>query len=827
MSFKPRHFATFIGGLFFFSGFAALIYQVVWMRFLSLFFGSDVYAAAITLSVFMGGLSLGSFIAEKLVDRLRNPLLWYGVIEIGIGAYAFFFHGLLHSFSPMLREIYLAKFASSPLFYETCRVAVAALLLAPPTTLMGITLPLVVKSFARGEKGHGQLGAFFYSTNTLGALAGTLATAFLLVPRFGISQTTLTAVAINVCAGLLVIAVSRAMKSAPPTDAASSETALPEQVAEGGWKYHPQSGRVALLAIAASGLAALAMEVIWTRILTLSFSGTVYSFATMLASFLFGIFYGSRLAGRSIDKAVNPVRVFALLELALGASVALLAVASIFVPKIFGVLVWGLTAALHGSFLAGSLVSQFLIATLLIFIPTTLLGATFPAAVRICTPSAARAGFGTARVYAANTAGAILGSLLAGFVLIPWVGSRASLLVVALIFAVTGAILYWESQKRDFAVFKSSWILFPVGVTALAALCALLVPRQIVLNYGQAKNLRPEVLYHGEGIAHTVDIVHNDKGEVIMMVDGNIEADTSFVQRRHFVLKGHLPLLLHPSPREVAVVGLGLGLTLRSTERNPEVAHVQVIELNREMEKAQEALGSVNDGVLSKPKIQLRIDDGRNFLAMSDRKFDMITADPIHPRITGVGYLYTEEYYRLLKARLNPGGVVCQWMPMYNISKRSFDVAFRTFARVFENASFWYVRGHGLFIATEQPFTIDYARVKARAAELPVAEDLESIEINGVDQFLSYCLMGPRQIKEYLASAPDTGLNTDDNAKLEYATPFEFLHKTKEIVEALVPMAGVDPEVYVDITEPEREKVKAAWEARTARILPELEEPLR
>ena len=211
---------------------------------------------------------------------------------------------------------------------------------------------------------------------------------------------------------------------------------------------------------------------------------------------------------------------------------------------------------------------------------------------------------------------------------------------------------------------------------------------------------------------------------------------------------------------------------------------------------------------------------------MTDRQFDMITADPIHPRISGVGYLYTEEYYRALRQRLKPGGVVCQWMPMYNISRESFNVAFRTFAHVFDNASFWYVRGHGLFVATSGPFEIDYQRLKQRMAAPAVAGDLDSIEIKDPAELLSHLLMGPAQIKRYLAASGEDKLNTDDNARLEYDTPFEFLHPTTEIVAALKPYAGFDPALLVGISDDERGEVNRAWQARQSHLLEELGEPL-
>jgi spermidine synthase len=311
-----------------------------------------------------------------------------------------------------------------------------------------------------------------------------------------------------------------------------------------------------------------------------------------------------------------------------------------------------------------------------------------------------------------------------------------------------------------------------------------------------------------------------------MQVNGTLEADTTYSQRRHFILKAHLPLLLHPRPRDVAVVGLGLGITLSAINRHPHLDRIQVIELSPEMVKAQRYLEDVSGGVLNSPKVQVRIDDGRNFMAMSDQQFDMITADPIHPRVSGVGYLYTKEYYEALKQRLRPDGVVCQWMPMYRISKKSFDVAFRTFVTVFPNASFWYVRGHGLFIATQGPFRIDFKDLEQRIQDPVVKADLESINIKSPAEFVSHMLMGPDEIRAYLGSTADDLLNTDDNAYLEYHTPFEFLESTKTIVTGLIPYAALDLNVIQNTSDDERSRLREAWNHRKAELIPEFDSKL-
>ncbi len=757
-----------------------------------------------------------------MADRLGKPLLWYGIIEIGIGLYALAFQPVLNAFQPLLHSVYASSFDGAPMVYQATRVAIAAGMLLVPTALMGATLPLVVRSFVHTTGELGKFGGFFYAINTLGALVGTLVAAFGLFPLLGAGATAMVAVSINVIVGFAVIAVSGRMK-AGSTEPAADPAPIPATL----YRYDDGHARAALWGIAVSGLAALALEVIWTRILTQSFSATIYSFAAMLACFLFGIFLGSRVAGLHVDRERDPLQLFGAVELAIGVCVLLLPLASLVAPTLFGTWVWVGTRLLQDDFAAASVVSMFAISSMFILPPTVLLGATFPIAMRICTPAADRAGFGTGRVYAANTAGAILGSLLAGFVMVPTLGGRGSLALCGAIFAINGWLLLGRAWGRSRSLVRDRRVMLPLAVGCGAALLALLLPRQTVLNYDLQTTTQPDAIYHGEGFAHTIDIVRSTSGDVVMMVNGNIEADTSFIQRRHFILKGHLPLLLHEAPREVAVVGLGLGITLSATARNPEVQDIQVVELSPEMVDAHEYLRDVTGSVLDNPKVNLRIDDGRNFLAMTDQQFDMITADPIHPRITGVGYLYTKEYYESIRRRLAPGGVVCQWMPMYHVSGESFDVAFRTFATVFENATFWYVRGHGLLVGNDGPVSIDLPRLREKLTDRVVADDLTSIDVNGAEQLLAHLLMGPRQIQAYLARSVEGVINTDDNAYLEYHTPFEFLQTTRDVLEELVAYAGFDDSVLVNASPEDRSAVRAAWDARRARLLTELDEPLK
>ena len=808
--------------VFIISGAAALIYQVLWMRHLSLFFGSDVFAAAITLSVFMGGLSIGSFASGAFGARVRGPLIIYGAIEILIAIFALFFRDILFGLEDTYRIIYRSSFETDPFLYQGFRIVAATLTLLAPTLLMGATLPLIIRQFANRMNELGRRAGYFYAANTLGALIGTFLAGFIMLPLIGIQASTLVTASANGLIGVTAILIGVALIGRGENRTSEAETGT--EAASEAPGASSSSARAAAVAIFISGLAALALEVVWVRILVQSFSATVYAFTIMLCCFLAGIYWGSIKAARSIDDDEAPLLQFIRLELFLAGSVALLPVFIFFAPSLFGALTWGLTTVLQGNFAFASIAAQFIVAGIFIIIPTTLLGATFPVAVKSFTGNIQRRAHGTGSIYAANTAGAIIGALLGGFVLLPTFGSRWSLEVIALLFLSAAIYMGWSNRKTMARMIGPRHIAVPGVMIAAGVGAALFLPVQIVANYNLQNNTAPESIYHGEGVAHTIDIVRSAKGHTIMMVNGNIEADTSLIQRRHFILKAHLPTLLHGDAKKIGVVGLGLGVTTAALLRNPMVENVHVIELSPKMVEAHRLNPELTGGILDNQKLTLTIDDGRNFMTMTDAKFDVITADPIHPRITGVGYLYTREYYEQLKSRLKPGGLVLQWMPMYNIAKSSFDVALRTFAKTFPNASFWYVRGHGLMVGTQGPLHLDFKKF-AKGFELPkIRKDFASIGMTSPEAVLGHLLMDATHIRAYLDAGGEAIINTDDNAYLETRTPFEFLGRTRDLVEAIKPLSGWNmPEIMKGASPMARELVQGAYSQRLKRLLTELD----
>jgi len=790
----PVGFAL-VTALFFLSGSAGLAYQVIWMRTLGLFFGSDMYGVSIILSTFMAGLALGSLLGGRLSERTSRPLLWYGIAELAIGAFALGFSQLLAAFAPLLESFYPQGEQAGLWFYQLLRVLLASGALLIPTTVMGATLPLVMKHFVRSRGVLGRLAAHFYAVNTLGALFGTLAVGFVLLPYLGMTAATLCAAAVNLTIGGVCVALGlRAeLPEGPPGARPEDLDTLPGIAPEARRRI----ARAALVAIGVSGFASFALEVVWTRILLISFSATVYSFASMLACFLFGIFLGSRLIASFVDRHENPIGLFAGLELGVAVSVGALCLLVNAVPEAFGRLLGGV-AALLGPARDHTLVVSTLIASfVLLVIPTTLLGATFSVALRAYTSNVSQVGNRTGNLYASNTVGAILGSLVAGLVLIPSVGAAASLALVALLFAAVGVYLASAQEGVRGSRLAPSRVGVAAALTAALGGISLLVPYRVTLNFNQRADAGAELVYHGEGVQNTIDVIRSPSGTKALVVGGNVEADDSKQQRRHFVLKGHLPLMLLEEPRTVLVIGLGMGITLQATARHPGLERIDVVELSPEIVEAQAHLVDVNGDVLGNPLVRLRIDDGRLFMKLTRSRYDMITADPIHPKISRVGYLYTREYYESIRDRLNGEGVVCQWMPMYQIAPARLRSAIKTFVEVFPNATLWYVQNHLLFVAKRDSPRIDYRILERKFRLDSVREDFATIDIDTPEELLSHLLMGPEEIRAFLDEQPQVPLNTDEFPYLEYSVPGDLFYGTGDNERELAAHLA-DPTAYAE-----------------------------
>jgi len=802
-----------ISVLFFFSGLTSLIYEIVWQKRIMTELGSDIYATSMTLSAFMLGLALGGFTAGRFADTVKRRVLAYGALELLIGVYAINFPKLLAVSETFLKGFYLDYFLSEPILYWSVKFGLIFMILVAPSTLMGATLPLVVAEFTERDNKVGSAVSLYYSLNTIGAFFGVLLSGFVLIYAFGLSTTTWIAASFNfsIAAAALWIGSQSMQSAVAPRENAPG-------AAVGAAVYTPRTATIAITTIFIVGFCVLAMEVVWTRMLVQYFSATVYSFSIMLLFVLVGIWGGARKIRAHADSAVDLFAQYTNAITGMGVYVAFTALLFYAFPNVYLNLVFIMTGVMKKSpeyWMAITTIGKTVTAGFFIFVPCYLSGMVFPMAVRLYTDSARHVGGSTSSIYVSNTIGSVLGPLVASFILAPALGIRGSMLFMAFILVATGALAFFARKKSLEKVQGAA-----IFATALIMVVVPFIPKGIIANYTKASG-DTEVVYSREGIYQTITILKSAKGHTIFMIDGNVEADNSYLQLRHFVLKSHFATLIHHDPRNVLVIGLGLGLTTSYLSNYALVKNIDVVELSPEVALAHKHIGYVNGDVLNNKKVNLVVDDGRNYLSSSGKKYDVITIDPIHPRISGVGTLYTRQFYELVKDRLSDDGVFIQWMPSYHMAPGSFKTAANTFVNVFDSAVFLYVKGHFLLVSKKGKWGIDYKSVRDNFHL--AAKDLELINVHSPEEMISLVAMTPDMTHKYLDGFER--VNTDDNLWLEYHVPGDYLYDVKSVVEPAFRFWGLNPEFIRNASKAELGAIMQAWRKRRSQVLPELEKP--
>ncbi|MBA3640973.1 MAG: fused MFS/spermidine synthase [Acidobacteria bacterium] len=732
-------------------------------------FGVTVYAASTVWASFMFGLAVGSLLAGRVADRLRRPLVWFGVAEVLIAISALSTPIAL----AWLQDLYASLFPSLPngLFAVTvARSAMALAVLVVPTVLMGATLPLVVKSSYFRARDLGQRMGLLYATNTAGAIAGTLFSGLYLIPQFGIQKSFVFAAAVNLAVAAVAI-VTGLLTSRPDADrqteaADGFEHAAAPRAVTGVTAAPPArigglSARgVVLLVFAVSGFASLALEVIWFRALVLLVRPTVYGFAMMLATLLFGIGAGSYLVTPLLKRERSWMLILAILELTL-AIVAVLSIQMlVFHPPMVR---WAtpMIASIFPEFLAFSLV-----ASILSILPSALLlGIAFPIGLHVWTGSredtSAVAGRRLGLFYSLNLTGSIIGSLAAGFVLLPLLGSRSSLVAVSAVILASGVLLVAIAEARK----QTRMVIGAAGVLAFVAAAALITdPFDLFLRLRYPNH---QVLWREEGVQATVSINRAPGGMMVMTLEGNHQADDAPGMLATHRRIGHLPMVIHPQAREALVIGLGGGATAGAVSLH-RGAEVDVVELSEAVVRGARYFASVNSDVLSRRNVHLRVDDGRNFLMLTPKKYDVITADLILPIHAGSGNLYSAEYFTLVKNALKDDGLALQWVWG---TEAEYKTIMRTFLSVFPEATLWW--DGSLMIGSKKPLVLRKAdfdwKLGARR------EALEDVGLTSFEQLTRAYVAGPDEMRAFVGQGP---ILTDDRPLVEY---FLSLPRDKDI----------------------------------------------
>ncbi len=763
-----RSIRPVIVALFFLSGACGLVYEVVWMRMLTLVFGATAFATSAILSTFFAGLALGSFLFGKAVDRSRNPLALYAVLEAGVGLFAFLLPVLLTG----VTTTYVALARRFDLdFYplSLVRLGLSVLVLIVPATLMGGTLPVIVRSLARGKNRLGFEVGRLYAINTFGAVLGALLSGFFLILLLGVRETAYLAGAVN----LLIAGVAFALSRGTDMTAASSR---PEEEVEAtaptgeaaNQSLSPALVRVVLWAVGLSGVAALALEVLWTRALIYYLDNSTHAFTTVLTAFLLGIALGSAVVAQFADRRMRLMSVFGVVEVLIGFT-ALLAIPLLAssTPVLTGMegqavdsMLWWKWSGL-----------RFARSLTIMLVPTVLMGMTLPLVVKICTRELRRLGASLGSVYSANTIGGVVGSAMAGFVLIPALGVRNGITAVAGLSVLIGIVLILTEPALRGR--RGTQAAIGVSVVLLFAVLSRLTAQQLVLASYRERADGTDVLFYREGVGSTVKVFRDKRGEKVLSIDGFPVAGTTQGMRDAQETLGNYPLLLSnvPSPR-VNLIGFGAGGASWEALQY-DVAAVDCVELVSGVIEASPWFREVNHDVVQRPDYNLIMGDGRNHVLMTDKEYDVISVDATSPKMAGNGSLYTLEFYELLKKRLSADGIAVQWLPFHLLSDAEMKMTAKTFMQVFPHTTLWLspLKYHGLLVGSRKPLQIDVQTLRRKMQRPGVRQEMAHVGADAPLDFLAGFVMGETDLRQYVAGAK---LNTDNRPYLEFTPAWSF-----------------------------------------------------
>jgi spermidine synthase len=757
----PNRVLPALLALFVCSGACALIYEIVWFQLLELVIGSSAISLGVLLATFMGGMCIGSLLLPRVLPSGLHPLRVYALLEIGIGVC-----GLLALVTvPLVSHVYAAV-AGHGFAAILLRAVICVICLLPPTILMGATLPVAARWVESTPEGVAWIG-FLYGGNTVGAVFGSVLAGFYLLRVHDMTTATLVAFVINAAIAGLAFTISKRTADAPVRAPAKATRASMD-----AWPVY--------VTIALSGACALGAEVVWTRLLSLMLGATVYTFSLILGVFLTGLGLGSAVGAWLGRNASSP-------RLALGwcqlLQTGAVAIAALIIAKALPF--WPVNPSLSpGPWFVFQLDLTRCVWPILV--PAFLWGASFPLAL-----AAASRGQDPARlvggIYSANTVGAIIGALGFSLVLIPAFGTQHAQQILVVVSGISAMLMFASLLIPRLAQGTESRGSFrlgaaiPLGLTILLSVVAArgtpAVPGLLVA-YGRYMVTwlnQVDIKYVGEGMNSSVAVsTLRSSGATQFHVSGKVEASTLPQDMRLQRMLAHLPALTSTKPRSVLVVGFGAGVTAGSFVPYPDVERIVICEIEPLIpEVVSTYFRKENNDVLNDKRTQVFYDDARSFILTTHEKFDVITSDPIHPWVKGAASLYTREYFEAVKAHLNPGGVVTQWVPLYESDANAVKSELATFLQVFPNGTIWAnnLNGQGydlVLLGSADSARIDINAMRERFADpryAAVGESLSEVGFHSpVDLFSTYAGRGS-DLTPWLANAV---INRDRSLHLQY-----------------------------------------------------------
>ena len=769
-----------IAALFIVSGATGLVYQIAWFKYLSLFLGNTTYAQTVVLATFMGGLAIGASLWGRKADRSKSPIKLYAGLELFIGIYCIVYPALLSvAKSAFIATVHAFQLPSDGGTVLALKLLISAIMLLFPTILMGGTLPVLVRFISHSVEESGKNVATLYFLNSLGAVLGSLLGGFFLIQMAGLQATVIAAGLVNI----LIAGVAFLLGMRVPAMPALREEPEPEI-------ERSVTDRQALLAVGVagvSGLAAMIYEVAWVRLLIPVLGSSTYSYTLMLVAFISGITIGSWLVAVFIRKIRNIFGALALCQLGVGLSMALMLPLYGRIPYAF----WHLGAILTRS--EGTypifLILQFAIGFLIMIVPTIFLGMSLPLASRIATRSVVVLGKSVGTVFSVNTLGTVLGSLGAGLILIPLIGVRHAMEVGFVLNLLSGIVLSYfddaSSKLRRGVLTGIAVVLTGLtislgsnwneSVTLTGVFRQFGGSRTPPRSYAEFEKIVGSnmVIFYKEGASATVGVIEQPIGsgtQNVLLINGKGDA-SSVSDLPTQVLLGQVPMMFHPRPDTVLVIGFGSGVTVGSVLTHP-VKLVESVEISPEVITASKYFEHVNNRPLADSRVRLYVDDALAYLKLASTSYDVIISEPSNPWIAGIGNLYSTEFFEVCKNKLKSHGLMVQWFHLYEVDDETFRLVVRTFRSVFPHVTVWQsLTTDVLLVGSAEVLGIDEEKLAAKLKIEKVKADLARIQISDPATLLSLQMISEGPVREYASSGP---LNTEDKPLLEHWAPKAF-----------------------------------------------------
>lgn len=776
MSLIARFPKNLVSALLFLSGGTALVYELVWSKYLGNVLGNSGQAHAVVLATFMGGLALGASVFGRTADRVKSPLALYGVLELGVALYALAFPYILDA----LGTLWLAVAPGVPDGWRVGpRLLVAAVSLVVPTLLMGGTLPALVRHFADSLSGVQRELARLYAVNSLGAALGVFIAGTKLVPVLGLSASAKLAAGLNL---LLAVAALLLARRHPPALAPGQAAPVSESAAN--LAYPRVAVRAALVGVALSGFTSMLYQVTWIRLLSIVLGASTYAFTLILTAFILGIGLGSFWLMTRAQKS-DSLKVYAQMQVALVASLCVALPLYVRLPHLFRSAQWMMTRSVDTWPLFQLLTFGF--CCLVLLVPTFFMGAAFPAAARVATAKVSEVGRELGGVYLWNTVGTITGSALGGLVLMPWWGMEGNFVAGVVANLAAAALAFHALPNRPASPVRALW---PVGAAALLAavvlggmsgwsvrlsgIASIRSHQKPPESYAKLveeteKNIHP-IFYRDDTFATVMVADYPQDHLRFMKLNGKIDASNgSDVETQ--VIAGHLGALLHPrEPKNVLLVGAGAAITAGSVLAHP-VERLDMVEIAPAVIDAARLFKEDNRNAVDDPRTRVHIDDAKTFMALADRKYDLVVSVPSNPWVAGVSGLFTRDFFQTVDRHLADDGVLVQWIHTYESNDELIRLVVRTLRDTFPHATTWLGPHDLVLVASRKPLAFDAERLAQRMAVPDVRADMARVGLTDVFALLS------KQVHSedgQLAFAGPGPINTDDHNLLEYASPIAF-----------------------------------------------------